>query len=632
MWKFVISFLVLVISLPYSAFGITVSGTVLDGDDDNNAPLSSATVCVIDQQTEECSTNGTITDLSGKFTISNVDETSNIQISFIGYETRTLSAKENMGTIILKTDNSLDEVTIVYANCKESKYLEPLHATAASNIKDEPTKCYPTRCKPTYKLVGFEQNATCKSRNGDPCDKTDLGIMYGTAGTYTCNTDKCICNITKCNTKLYQQTPNKQGECVSLSGTKCTITNAKNSEYVCTPTSCICNVIECNKNFIRTEDQTRCVSKHNAPCDTNDLPAHAKSGQYDCDDNGCTCNTNIQCDNNYVPNANGTGCVSTECPNCQIWNDETKKCDDNSDINQDCTPTTTGAKKATYVCENNEKICKIDECNSAYEKKGNQCESLSGTTCSNPPLHATGTYRTFDDSGNEICHVVKCKNGYKPSEDESSCVPAKEYDKGALEQNADQAHENENSLANRMLGGASMAAMGIGGMELAQGLAQQRADAKADADMTAYLATFKCEYGPNHAQGGTTGNEIPGANQLFNLYQEYAALASSVKATKEALNMTPGIESQVILDKANIGLYDDVSTGKTNGTYASLYRAKMGSDVDQAKLQEMSDTSKNRVIGGAVTASTGAAAGIGGDVLLNQIDWNKNNSDAKNAE
>ena len=199
-------------------------------------------------------------------------------------------------------------------------------------------------------------------------------------------------------------------------------------------------------------------------------------------------------------------------------------------------------------------------------------------------------------------------------------------------QNADQAHENENSLANSMLGGASMAAMGIGGMELAQGLAQQRADAKADADMAEYLATFKCEYGPNHADGNTTGNEVPGANQLFKLYQEYEALAAEVKSIKEALNMTPGIESQVILNNATVGLYDDVSDGKTNGTYASLYRAKMGSDVDQAKLQEMSDASKNRIVGGAVTASTGASAGIGGGVLLNQIDWNKNNSDAEDAE
>ena len=289
------------------------------------------------------------------------------------------------------------------------------------------------------------------------------------------------------------------------------------------------------------------------------------------------------------------------------------------------------AKKSAYVCTETSCVCKVTECDKNYAPNDNNTGCVS-TKCSNPPLHATDTYRTFDDNGNEVCHVVKCKGGYKSSDEGTSCIPAKEYDMDALKQNADQAHENENSLASRMLGGASMAAMGIGGMELARGIAGQNADADAERDMTAYLATFKCEYGPNHADGNTTGNEIPGANQLFTLYQEYAALASSVKATKEALNMTPGIESQVILDKANIGLYDDVSTGKTNGTYASLYRAKMGSDVDQEKLQEMSDASKNRIVGGAVTASTGAAAGIGGDVLLNQIDWNKNNSDAEDAK
>lgn len=579
MWKFIISFLVLVISLPYSAFGIiTVSGTVID---ENSNPLEFASVQLLTAAGQPTSF-GVDANTNGYFEIETTADNQKIQIYYMGYETKTLNATGSLGTIQLKPSAKttlLSEVLIENADCKEPKHLEPLHATAARNIEEAPTQCYPTECKSTYKLVGSGQNATCKSRNGDPCDKTDLGNMYGTAGTYTCDTDKCICNITECNTELYQQKPNKQGKCVSLSGTKCDINNAKKSAYVCTETSCVCKVTECDKN--------------------------------------------------YVPNADGTECVSTKCQNCQIWDDSKKQCTDDIEIDNSCTDKISNSKTATYTCESNVKSCTLTDCNPGYQKRNNQCESLSGTTCSNPPPHATDTYRTFDNSGNEFCHVVTCKGGYEPSDDGATCVPAKEYDMDALEQNADQAHENENSLANRMLGGASMAAMGIGGMELAQGLAQQRADAKADADMTAYLATFRCEYGPNHADGNTTGNEVPGANQLFDLYQEYAALASSVKATKEALNMTPGIESQVILDKANIGLYDDVSTGKTNGTYASLYRAKMGGDVDQAKLQEMSDTSKNRVVGGAVAAGAGAIAGIGGDVLLNQIDWNKNNSDTQ---
>ncbi|MFQ6739761.1 MAG: hypothetical protein ACLRFJ_03805 [Alphaproteobacteria bacterium] len=198
-----------------------------------------------------------------------------------------------------------------------------------------------------------------------------------------------------------------------------------------------------------------------------------------------------------------------------------------------------------------------------------------------------------------------------------------------LEQKYLAAKEREQSLANRMLGGATMALTGIGGMELAQGLAEQKADKDAELDMDAYLATFKCEYGNNRAQGSETGIELPGANNLFDLYQEYMTLAADLKERKEALGLKPGIESEVVLDKANTGLYDDTSTGITNGTYASLYRAKMGSDVDRAKLQEISDTSKKRVTGGAVTAGAGATFGIGGNILLNKIDWDKTSQETE---
>ena len=183
--------------------------------------------------------------------------------------------------------------------------------------------------------------------------------------------------------------------------------------------------------------------------------------------------------------------------------------------------------------------------------------------------------------------------------------------------------------AYKTLGAVTMAATGIGGMELAQGLAEQKADKDAELDMDAYLATFKCEYGNNRAKGSETSVELPGANTLFDLYQEYMTLAADLKERKEALGLKPGIESEVILDKANTGLYDDTSTGITNGTYASLYRAKMGSDVDRAKLQEISDTSKKRVTGGAVTAGAGAMVGIGGNILLNKIDWDKTSQETE---
>ena len=165
-----------------------------------------------------------------------------------------------------------------------------------------------------------------------------------------------------------------------------------------------------------------------------------------------------------------------------------------------------------------------------------------------------------------------------------------------------------------------MAATGIGGMQLAQGLAEQKADKDAEQDMAAYMATFRCTYGNGKSvKGGTTEIELPGGNdpEIMKLRNEYFALAADLKERKEALGMKPGIESEVILDKAQMGLYDDENVGITDGAYASLYRAAMGNEKDQAKLQEMKDTSKKRVVGGAIAVAAGTVVGIVGNQIIN---------------
>jgi len=183
------------------------------------------------------------------------------------------------------------------------------------------------------------------------------------------------------------------------------------------------------------------------------------------------------------------------------------------------------------------------------------------------------------------------------------------------------AKANEQSLANRMLGGATMAATGIGGMQLAQGLAEQNADKKAEQDMTAYLATFQCKVGDNGGRsysGGEMGIEVAGTNQLTGLYQQYVDLAASLKERKTALGMAPGIESQVIMDKANMGLYDaEGGKGIENGTYASLYRASRGNETDANKLADQQNTSATRVKAGAIAAGVGAIGGAIGNSAIN---------------
>ena len=141
------------------------------------------------------------------------------------------------------------------------------------------------------------------------------------------------------------------------------------------------------------------------------------------------------------------------------------------------------------------------------------------------------------------------------------------YDEiSVLEERYNATVSREQSFANRMLGAAAIGAGGIGGMMLASGLAEMSADAAAEQDMAAYLATFKCDYGAGrNIAGGTTNVQLPGANILLPLRNEYIALATDLQQRKEQLGLSPGIESNIPEEMP--GLYDNVSIGVTDGAY-----------------------------------------------------------------
>ncbi len=183
------------------------------------------------------------------------------------------------------------------------------------------------------------------------------------------------------------------------------------------------------------------------------------------------------------------------------------------------------------------------------------------------------------------------------------------------------AKATEQSLANRTLTAGAIATTGIGGMELAMGLSEQKADKDAANSMAAYIATMRCTYGDGkQVKAGPDEIELPGGNsqELMNLRAEYFALAQDLKERKTALGMQPGIESEEILDKAATGLYDDENVGIDSGAYASLYRAQMlGSDADQEKIDAEQKASKNRVIAGAVVGGVGVVGSMVGNSLIN---------------
>ena len=245
-------------------------------------------------------------------------------------------------------------------------------------------------------------------------------------------------------------------------------------------------------------------------------------------------------------------------------------------------------------------VCQTDE-----KEVGGKCvkQCPSGATGKYPNCVCTGDYEEYDATQNK-CVV----DDVKQKQDA--------YDK---------ARTNENSWANRGLTAVTTAATGIGAMELAQGLSERKADAAAEADMSAYIATMRCEYGNGHSVKFDAQKEIelPGGNSptLSSYINEYKGLASKLKSIKAELGMKPGIEEEVILDKTNMGLYDDEFIGITEGGLedeGSIYRATaLGSESDKEKIDAEKNKTSNRVKWGAVALAGGAAVGLVGDSLIN---------------
>ena len=182
------------------------------------------------------------------------------------------------------------------------------------------------------------------------------------------------------------------------------------------------------------------------------------------------------------------------------------------------------------------------------------------------------------------------------------------------------ARDTEQSNANKILTATSTAATGIGGMELAQGLSEQRADKAAEQSMSNYIATMRCKYGDTQVKAGLEEIELPGGNdsEMAKYRTEYFSLAADLRERKTALGMAAGIESEEILDKSTMGLYTQENVGISDGAYASLYRAQMyNSENDKTKINEAKETSKTRVVAGATAAGIGVVGGIIGDRLIN---------------
>lgn len=524
------------ISITVSAFARTVTGTVVD---ENNEPMIGASV-----QLSSDKTVGTRTDTDGKFSLNNVSDAQiDLTLSYVGYKTQTVpysSNKDMYGVsdvTIHMTPSSevLDDVVVT--SCTKISI-----ANAKKILRDQyTTKCVPTECESArYKLTG--QKTATKINN----------VSCTTDPDYQCDDDNTECK------------PITIGDaCVDQVGHDCTSTvqNAATAKYEWDGQNLNCVITKCNERFMLASD--KCVAS-DGHCNATQLAAitHAKAGEL----------------------KNGK--------------------------------------------------CHVTECESGYEVSNNACVEISGK-CKSLPRKAKSGNRKWDaENQKEICIVTECESGYSISDDKLSCQSKlSEADSRArvdeLRENAKKMHDKETSTANKLIGAAGIGATGIGTSQALSALSEQRADKNAEDDMRAYLATIKCDYGTGKTvNGGETGIELPGGNELTQYVTQYKTLAADLKVRKTALGMSPGIESETIIDAAETGLYDNAATGKTNGAFTSLSRAlsdETSADA-QAWAQQKADTA-SKLKTGAIVAGVGAVGSAIANLAVNSGADKQNKSD-----
>lgn len=104
--------------------------------DPNGEPIIGASVVV------KGTTNGTITDFDGKFTLSNVPEKGIITISYIGYKGQDVpvAGKSTLKVTLAEDTETLDEVVVVgYGTQKKSDVTGSMVSVGAKELKSRPT-------------------------------------------------------------------------------------------------------------------------------------------------------------------------------------------------------------------------------------------------------------------------------------------------------------------------------------------------------------------------------------------------------------------------------------------------------------------------------------------------------------
>jgi len=143
---------------------LTVSGTILDPD---SQPLIGATVLV------HGTTNGTLTNVSGNYTITNVAKNDSLEFSFVGMETQVIpvNGRAKIDVALNLSSKVLDDIIVVGYSTQSKRTI----STAISAVQSEElTRTSATN--PSAALAGKIQGVTSRAADGRPGSNTNIQI------------------------------------------------------------------------------------------------------------------------------------------------------------------------------------------------------------------------------------------------------------------------------------------------------------------------------------------------------------------------------------------------------------------------------------------------------------------------
>ena len=393
------------------------------------------------------------------------------------------------------------------------------------------------------------------------------------------------------------------------------------------------------------------VCKADADCNNANLP---NATELRCSGaKGDTCGSCIaeKCKENFtvkrVDGRNFGFCISQAEQNCidavgdKKWNSKTKKCDCGEKTWDDATNTCKEAENeisneqeppaqpVTTTCDENKGLkqsesnlqeCVCIEDGAEYNKEKDRCEE---TEAGLVKVEIGDEHDKEMEEKDEPEYIDDEEEQRRQAEEEVRRKAEEERKKleearKKTEQEYKSARADEQSSANKALTAAAVVTGGLGGMEWASGRAEQLVDADAEREMSEYITTMKCEYGDGQQVDFGKEETLPGGNEMLSYYTEFKQLAENLKATKTALNLRPGIESEIVYDRAETGLYNYQTVESGGGANPSLSRALMNPDgADAEAWNAQKQESADKVQGGKTTASVGVIGGAVGNAAIN---------------